>query len=227
MHKLYLCLFTIFVIFSGCNKPPTVAELRAEAIDRALVTTLAITASIPSDTGFRHQLRSRIESAEWHNKFENSSERNRKQRIIDTLKHLLDTGAIYLSIADTLIGSDSNYLKKAQEPDSNPHSVYKRIENWDIQPKPLKKGSLFNIHDCLPIVGFNVYLRSQPQKIKDSLFFAGTIQVSQVCFNKQRTRAFMTTYFYCGILCAAQYSIFIEKRKEKWILIMQDMGVVS
>ena len=227
MNKLFLFFFFGAIIFSSCSNAPTAAELRAEAVDRAQVTTLAITASIPSDTGFRHQLRRRVESAEWHNKFEKRSERNRVQPIIDTLKHLLDTGAIYLSIADSLIDGGANYLKKVQEPDSNPQSLYKQIENWDIEPKTFQKGHLFNIHDCLPIVGFKVYLRSKPQKIKDSLFFAGTIQVSQVCFNKKRTRAFMTTYFYCGNLCAAQYFIFIEKRKGKWFLVMRDMGVVS
>ena len=226
MKKLCLYLFAILAISSGCDKPPSAAELRAESIDRAQVTTLAIKASIPPDTSFKHQLKSRIESAEWHSKFEKRSGRIRTQSAIDTLKHLSDTSDIYLTVADSLNYVEPDYLEKVLSGnDSN--SPYKEVENWAPEIKVVYKDKIFNIHDCLPIHGYKVFSENRLPKGINPRFFAGTIKLSQVFFNKKRTRAFITTYFYCGNLCAAEYDIFFEKRKEKWVLVRRVMGVVS
>jgi len=226
MKKLCLCLFAVLAISSGCDKPSAVAELRAESIDRAQVTTLAIKASIPADTSFRHQLKSRIESAEWHGKLEKRSQHNRTQPTIDTLKHLLDTGYIYLTVANSLNYVESDYLEKVL-PNNVSNSPYKEVENWAPEIKMVDKDKIFNIHDCLPIHGYKVFSENHLPKGINSRFFAGTIKLSQVFFNKKRTRAFITTYFYCGNLCAAEYDIFFEKRKGEWVLVRRVMGVVS
>ena len=218
--------FSTLVSNLGCRNPsPT-----NDSSYKAAVTTLAILAILPADTAFKNDLKRRLPSARFwaNNDSKSASEKNRRLKKLDSIEQKIDTAKIQVKVGETLITMDPHYLKsKLRIHHNNPSSLYAGLEKWEAGVEIINDEKLLSAHYIPDKGGYSFLLTNNIDSLSGDWLSAGNVQVSEVYFNHDRTKAFLYTKIICGNLCGAGYDVFLEKRQGQWVLVKKIMGWVS
>jgi hypothetical protein len=227
MNKTLLFVLLLLLGFCLACDSPSPAEL---ASDKAAVTKLAILALLPADTAFKNERTKDIQDSREMLNYgsKTSAEKGLMKRRLDSIARKLDTAKILVEIADTLHETDPRHLKsKLANSIGNPHSYYTGLEKWESDVNIISDQKLLDANGLPTGTGFQFSIKRILDRPSRDWFNAGSVQVSEVYFNRDRTKAFVYGEIFCGNLCGASYDLFFEKKNGKWFLKKQIMGWVS
>jgi hypothetical protein len=208
MKTLYLNLLVILTFLSSCksNKRAPTNSLFVQS-DVGEVTTLAFNAAMPSDTTVKRGLPMFFRTDD------------PKKR--EDYKNRLDTTLLTVLIADTLIRLPSIYLKRefdAYKPDDN-------IKNWASEIIIDETPALFQMKNTRFDRNYLYKLLSSYKKTDDDNYIAGLFKMSNVFFNKNKTKAFVYAERRGGTVLAVTHDFYFEKKDGIWLLIKDGLSV--
>ncbi|MDB5148096.1 MAG: hypothetical protein JWQ57_2116 [Mucilaginibacter sp.] len=136
-------------------------------------------------------------------------------------KNRLDATLLIVLIADTLIRLPSVYLKRefdAYKPDDN-------IKNWASEIIIDETPGLFQMKNIRFDRNYLYKLLSSYKETDNDNYIAGLFKMSNVFFNKNKTKAFVYAERQGGSVLRMTYHLYFEKRDGIWLLIKDGLSV--
>jgi hypothetical protein len=136
-------------------------------------------------------------------------------------KKRLDTTLLTFFIADTLIRLPSVYLKRTfdgYKPDD-------KIKGWASEIIIDETPGLFQMKNLRFDRNYLYKLKSSYKKTDDDNYIAGWFKMSNMFFNRSKTRAFVYAERQGGSILRIMDQFYFEKRDGTWFLIKDEFSV--
>ncbi len=218
MNKILVVGLFIVMILAACDQHKKNINLQYIPSDEAEVTTLAFDASIHSDTDFKRTVlngyginqRAKIKFDEEYIKQQNLE--------LDSVKKELETGKIYVFIADTLVRIPKDYLQKGiktAKQDKMPNKLGIDVSSWASEININENPGMFNLENLAFDYNYKYTLQSGIKPAFDKKFSPGIFRMSAIFFNSAKTKAFV----YTEIKYHRGYEMFFIKKNGKWSIV--------
>ncbi|WP_184548700.1 hypothetical protein [Mucilaginibacter sp. FT3.2] len=208
MKKNLFPLTCILLLFAACkqHKPQPFNKAYVKS-DEGEITTLAFNYVMPSDSVFKITLP----------KYTFPSTENEK---IQTLKNELDTAKLYVFIADSLVRLPADYLKQQTKNHATDPVKQLVLDSWASEIIISEKAGLFQLKNLAFTYNYVYTLRGRRSLLPKDIISAGLFRMSPVFFNSDKTKAFVYIERRGGTIVAQAFDMFLEKKKDKWFVVL-------
>jgi len=224
MNKALLPILSITLILTACTQHKKTINFQYVPSEQAEVTTLAFDATAHSDTNFRRMM---LESINYKAGREIDDDYAKQlKHESDSLKNELDTGKIYVFIADTLIRIPQDYLKTLIKLEKNNKAPSKRqnvTNSWAAEININDSQGLFNMKNLAFDYNYEYVLLSELKPDFDKILSKGIFRMSAIFFNPNQTKAFV----YTEIKSRIGFEIFLLKKNGKWMIIKKHIAWIT